>query len=52
MTLFSESPLKGLASTIQDTIRSNINKVLSLLLERGTEDLMKNVDIIKRNIDL
>jgi hypothetical protein len=34
----------------EDRFKANIQKIIKLLLEKGTEALIKNVDLIRKNI--
>ena len=34
----------------EDRFKENIHKIIKLLLEKGTEGLIKNVDLIRKHI--
>jgi hypothetical protein len=47
--LFVEGPL-AMVQIGEDRFKTNIQKIIKLLLEKGTETLIKNVDLIRKHI--
>ena len=47
--LFVEGPLT-MVQIGEDRFKANIQKIIKLLLEKGTEALIKNVDLIRKHI--
>ena len=45
--MFGEKHLKAIPEEPRNKIKTNMANLTQLLLERGTEDLRKNVDLIK-----